>query len=184
MSGFKLGRGAKFEVRSAFLWTDFGLDFAKRHFTQEQIDLLPRFIRGAKKGKTKGQIVWIKCLEGGYVYDRLFGDVPMSYIENRPNTTIAYVLATAEYGAEPQPIATKYIPTARQQREQEERTAACDRREREKCSTCASPASPEPDYYMNPSTGSVDTLYGWYPHGVDDGLVLVKRDTDGSWVEA
>ena len=43
---------------------------------------------------------------------------------------------------------------------------------------------PEPDMYMNPSTGSVDTIDGWYPHGVDDGLVLVTRDADGSWVAA
>ena len=41
----------------------------------------------------------------------------------------------------------------------------------------------EPDYYMNPVTGSVDTLEGWYPQTAADGLVLVTRDADGSWVE-
>ena len=42
----------------------------------------------------------------------------------------------------------------------------------------------EPDYYMHPATGSVDTLDGWYPNTVDDGLVLVTLDADGAWVEA
>ena len=40
------------------------------------------------------------------------------------------------------------------------------------------------DMYMNPQTGSVDTLGGWHPYGEDDGLVLVKQDADGSWVLA
>ena len=40
------------------------------------------------------------------------------------------------------------------------------------------------DMYMNPSTGSVDTLDGWYPYTEADGLVLVTLDADGSWVAA
>ena len=40
------------------------------------------------------------------------------------------------------------------------------------------------DYYMHPATGSVDTLDGWHPYAVDDGLVLVTLDADGAWVEA
>ena len=40
------------------------------------------------------------------------------------------------------------------------------------------------DMYMNPFTGSVDTLDGWYPYGPDDGLVLVVRDESGEWVAA
>lgn len=39
-----------------------------------------------------------------------------------------------------------------------------------------------PEYYMNPATGSIDTLDGWYPYGVADGLVQVTRDAHGDWV--
>ena len=42
----------------------------------------------------------------------------------------------------------------------------------------------EPDMYMNPTTGSVDTLDGWHPYGPDDGLVPVVRDENGDWVKA
>ena len=45
-------------------------------------------------------------------------------------------------------------------------------------------AAIEPDYYMNLTTGSVDTLDGWHPYGADDGLVLLTRDADGEWVAA
>lgn len=43
---------------------------------------------------------------------------------------------------------------------------------------------PEPAYYMNPNTGSVDTLDGWHPYGLTDGLIKVVRDGNGGWVEA
>ena len=42
----------------------------------------------------------------------------------------------------------------------------------------------EPDMYMNPQTGSVDTLDGWHPYTLADGLVPVVRDENGEWVEA
>lgn len=39
-------------------------------------------------------------------------------------------------------------------------------------------------YYMNPPTGSVDTLDGWYPYTPEkDGLIRVVQDTDGDWVD-
>ena len=36
--------------------------------------------------------------------------------------------------------------------------------------------------YMNPNTGSVDTLDGWYPYTEKDGLIEVKKIND-VWVE-
>ena len=38
--------------------------------------------------------------------------------------------------------------------------------------------------YMNPATGSVDTLGGWHPYTIDNGLIKVEKSKDGSWVEA
>jgi hypothetical protein len=40
------------------------------------------------------------------------------------------------------------------------------------------------DMYMNPCTGSIDTLDGWYPYGEDDGLVRVMCNSAGEWVAA
>jgi hypothetical protein len=102
-------RAAVFEVQNAFLWTDFGVEFALRHFTQEQIDQLPKFVRGSKKGKVKGMITWVKCIEGGFVYfSPCPGAVPTRYVENRRGRTIAYALGTADYGQASAVIVSKY----------------------------------------------------------------------------
>jgi len=104
-----MSRAAVFEVRNAFLWTDFGIEFALRHFTQEQIDQLPKFVRGPKKGKVKGCITWVKCIEGGFVYSSpCFKVVPERYVENRRGKTIAYVLCTDEYREESKIVECKY----------------------------------------------------------------------------
>jgi len=39
-------------------------------------------------------------------------------------------------------------------------------------------------YYMNPVTGSVNTLDGWFPHTPADGLVQVTLDADGNWADS
>lgn len=39
-------------------------------------------------------------------------------------------------------------------------------------------------YYMNPHTGSVDTLDGWFPFTLENSkLIEVKKDDNGDWVE-
>lgn len=38
-------------------------------------------------------------------------------------------------------------------------------------------------YFMNPNTGSIDTLDGWFPYTEKDGLIEVVRDKDGHWTE-
>jgi hypothetical protein len=48
----------------------------------------------------------------------------------------------------------------------------------------AAELTPEPDMYMNPVSGNVDTLDGWYPHTQLDGLVKVTKDATGAWVAA
>ena len=32
-----MSRSVVWDIKEAFLWTDFGIEFAKRHFTEEQI---------------------------------------------------------------------------------------------------------------------------------------------------
>lgn len=59
---------AQIETREAWLWTDFGFDFASRIFPQDILDNLPRYVRGEKKGKIKNhKIVWEKVESGGWV---------------------------------------------------------------------------------------------------------------------
>lgn len=43
--------------------------------------------------------------------------------------------------------------------------------------------SVEEKYYMNPNTGSVDTLDGWYPATEKDGLIEVIKNENNEWVE-
>jgi len=42
----------------------------------------------------------------------------------------------------------------------------------------------ENQLYMNPETGSVDTLDGWYPYTESDGLIAVKLDENNTYVRA
>ena len=37
--------------------------------------------------------------------------------------------------------------------------------------------------YMNPPTGSVETLDGWFPYTKKDGLLEVVMDKEGEWQE-
>ncbi len=41
----------------------------------------------------------------------------------------------------------------------------------------------EEKYYINPNTGSVDTLDGWYPATEKDGLIEVIKNENNEWVE-
>jgi phage tail protein X len=54
----------------------------------------------------------------------------------------------------------------------------------QKIATQVAAFGPEPAYYMNPKTGSVDTLDGWHPYGLTDGLIEVVSDGNGGWIEA
>lgn len=107
-----MSRAAVFETRTASLSDDFGMTFALRHFTPEQVAQLPTYTRGPKAGKVKGRIVWVKCTEGGFVYSSpLSSVVPDRYVENRPGKTVAYALTTAEFRDADKIIAATYQQT-------------------------------------------------------------------------
>lgn len=57
---------ASFDVKSAPLFGDFGLEYATKLFGEETIASLPRYVRGPKKGKIKAYLIWTKCTEGGW----------------------------------------------------------------------------------------------------------------------
>lgn len=91
---------AQINMRSAFLWTDFGLQMAQRYFTPEELAKLPRFVRGKRAGHIKGQITWCKVESGGWVNDQGGG-----HVENRIGKVIDCQLQTAEWGEQPKTIA-------------------------------------------------------------------------------
>lgn len=75
---------AQIEDRTAFLSTDFGEEIARKWFGDETVDALPRYTRGARKGKLKGVVVWSKVVRGGWVRgdrETASGDAT-GYVEN------------------------------------------------------------------------------------------------------
>jgi hypothetical protein len=104
-----MSRAAIFEVKNAFLSSDFGMEFALSHFSQEQIEQLPRYKKGPKAGKIRGQVSWVRVKEGGFVYSSpMFPLIPERYIENRPGKIIAIALMSAEWGESASIIASIY----------------------------------------------------------------------------
>ncbi len=78
--------------RHAGLWTDFGEDFARRHFDAATLDALPRFVRGKNKGRIKAVIVWGKVERGGWVKNCLGG-----HVERRVGKAIDITLRKADW---------------------------------------------------------------------------------------
>ena len=61
---------AEFQQGYAYLSEDFGRDLAMRKFnlTEEQLEqIVGRYVKGKRKGKLKGKLVWTKCVKGGWV---------------------------------------------------------------------------------------------------------------------
>ena len=57
---------ARCETKTAYLSSDFGKEYAVRLFGQAAIDSLPQYVRGKRKGLTKGILHWTRCVEGGW----------------------------------------------------------------------------------------------------------------------
>lgn len=65
-----LTQRCNFEIRQAYLNTDFGLELAVRRLgkTKEEIEtLVGRYVKGKRKGELRGVLEWIKVTEGGWV---------------------------------------------------------------------------------------------------------------------
>jgi len=101
---------AAFETKSAFLFTDFGAEFARKHFTAEQIAQLGVYgPRSKHAGKSKGKVLWTKCTRGGWVStsrETASGDA-QGYAENQVGKTVSVSLAHAEYGQQEVVVVTK-----------------------------------------------------------------------------
>jgi hypothetical protein len=88
---------ARFETRSAYLSSDFGLEMAKRWFSAEEIAKLGVYgPRSKYAGKPKGQIIWDKVTQGGWVSTG-FTDQAEGYVERRVGKVIRARLETVEW---------------------------------------------------------------------------------------
>lgn len=57
---------ANVQERSAKLSSDFGNELARKWFSDEMVDALPKLTRGKNKGKTKGFLTWVNVEQGGW----------------------------------------------------------------------------------------------------------------------
>jgi hypothetical protein len=82
------GRRAVFaECKTAYANSEFGQKLLNKYFSPESIASVPVNSKGTRKGMIKGQIAWIKCLEGGFT--REFGG---GYVERRRGAIVAMVI--------------------------------------------------------------------------------------------
>lgn len=61
---------ASYEIKTAKLASDFGVQMAERWFTAEQLALVPMLKAGKDKGKMRGIIEWKKVHVGGWQRDK------------------------------------------------------------------------------------------------------------------
>ena len=101
---------ARFETRSAWLSSDFGLEMAKRWFSEEEIASLG--VHGPRSkyaGKPKGQISWDKVTQGGWVSTG-FTDQAEGYVERRVGRVIRARLEAVEWKQMPRVVASADSP--------------------------------------------------------------------------
>lgn len=94
---------ASVEKREAYISSEFGEQMARRYFG-DVVDTLPRYVRGARKGKLKGRLEWKKVLQGGWV--SVYGEAANGYVERRVNQIIRVDLNLPEWGAEAKTVAS------------------------------------------------------------------------------
>lgn len=86
------GSFAKTTIHDAWLSDEFGESYARKIFGSNIVDTLPRYVRGKRKGKLKGKIVWRKVEKGGW----LSGVGILS-----PGKTYAHGIWKTPFGEEP-----------------------------------------------------------------------------------
>tara|TARA_Y100001972_G_scaffold27386_1_gene33681 strand:- start:5056 stop:5376 length:321 start_codon:yes stop_codon:yes gene_type:complete len=59
---------AEITTKEAWLFSDFGAEYAAKVFPAEMIEALPRYVRGDKAGKIKNHLIeWDKVERGGWI---------------------------------------------------------------------------------------------------------------------
>lgn len=95
---------AQITTRTAFLFTDFGMEMAARYFPNEVLEALPRYKRGKHIGKPKGMLHWAKVDRGGWVRTApaTASGSATGYVENRVGSVIWVNLCDGEFGVMPE----------------------------------------------------------------------------------
>ena len=97
---------ANFDKKQAYLSSDFGKEFAERIFGKEFVDSLPKFVKGKRKGKTKGEILWTRCIKGGWV--KTARERGEGFVETQKGKIVAIVIDIQGWGDfEPKYVACK-----------------------------------------------------------------------------
>lgn len=97
---------AQIAQKSAWLSSPFGEEMARRYFGA-QVDTLPRYVRGKRKGLLKGQLEWRKVVSGGWVKEGPSCDgYSNGSVERRVNKVIEVRIVSAEWGKEPVTLLT------------------------------------------------------------------------------
>jgi len=86
---------AEYEIKTAYLSSDFGYYIAVKWFGQEAIDDLPRYTKGKHEGKPMGLIKWCKVVKGGF-HPYFFAYT--GRIETRKGWIIGKALFKTEWG--------------------------------------------------------------------------------------
>ena len=90
---------AEITTRDAWLFSDFGAEYAAKVFPAEMIQALPRYMRGEKAGKIKNHLIeWDKDERGGWVAGG-------QRVENRVGKVIRARLVKKDWGQPSQVIA-------------------------------------------------------------------------------
>lgn len=93
---------ATFDTKSAYLSSDFGLQLARKYFSEEEIASLG--VHGPRSkyaGKPKGMISWDKCTRGGWVSTGPYTDQASGYVERRVGKLVRVRLETQEWRQQP-----------------------------------------------------------------------------------
>lgn len=71
---------AQFATKKAPLASEFGEKFARRIFGDDDVDNLPVYVRGPKKGQKKGWIAWVRAVKGGWIKEGNYNGDPIGYV--------------------------------------------------------------------------------------------------------
>jgi hypothetical protein len=104
-----MSRYASIATKRAYLSEDFGAEMATRYFGDEQMAELPKYVRGAKKGKLKGYIQWDKVTRGGWVRQHGYMGESDGYVENRVGRVIKAEIYLSQWSEDDTLVATKII---------------------------------------------------------------------------
>lgn len=99
---------ADYYSRQGWMSDDFVENLARRYLGDEVVDSLPRYVRGKRKGKLKGQLNWVKVAKQGWCRTgrRTDDGYATGFVELRLDQIIEVELVMPVWGKYPEVIAS------------------------------------------------------------------------------